>query len=197
MTQNKNGFALKIAVTGGIGSGKSTVCNIIKEAGYPVFSCDEIYKAIQTDPSFLHTMTEAFGDVVKDGSLDREKISDLVFSDRSMLKKLNAITHPLIMERLYGHMEKYPVAFAEVPLLFEEGRQDDFDGVIVVMRKKAERISSVIDRDNTTAEKIENRIKNQINYEKIDLSAHTVIYNDGDLPSLKQKVLQAIEKIIH
>jgi dephospho-CoA kinase len=193
MTQNR----VKIAITGGIGSGKSTVCRMIGEMGYPVFSCDEIYKELQTDGDFLAVMRENFGEkVVKEGKLDKEALSLAVFSDRALLQKLDDVTHPLIMARLYAAMSAYVVSFAEVPLLFEGGFAKDFDRVIVVLRKEEDRIAAVCERDHTTEEKAEKRMKNQVDYEKIDLNGHTIIYNDGDLNALRQKVSSVIEEIL-
>jgi dephospho-CoA kinase len=193
MTQNR----VKIAITGGIGSGKSTVCHMVEEMGYPVFSCDEIYQKMQSDTAFLSVMQENFGKkVVKEGKLDKEALSFAVFSDRALLQKLDDVTHPLIMDRLYAEMANHAVAFAEVPLLFEGGFEKDFDRVIVVLRKEGERLAAVCKRDNITEEKVADRIKNQVNYEKIDLNGHTIIYNDGDLNALRKKVTSVIEEIL-
>ena len=191
-TQNKT---VKIALTGGIGCGKSTVLEILREAGYPVFSCDEIYRKMQTDGAFLSQLEGIFQGVVQDGVLNRKKLADTVFGDAEALKKLNTLTHPLIMQRLHEEMDKYPIAVAEVPLLFESGRQGEFDGVLVVYRPIDERIAAVCRRDNASEAEVLRRIKNQADYEKIIQEGHTVIYNDGNFVNLKEKVLSALEKI--
>lgn len=191
--QNKR---VKIAITGGIGSGKSLIGDILQKLGYPVFSCDEIYREMKTDAAYLSALESIFNGVVKDGVLDKQRLSKLVFSDPNQLKRLNELSHPLIMQKLYEQMEKYPVSFAEVPLLFESGRTGDFDDIIVVYRKKEERIDSVCARDNLTPEDVLSRIKNQADYEKIIQEGHTVIYNDGDVSSLKEKVIKTLEKIL-
>jgi dephospho-CoA kinase len=170
---------------------------MVEEMGYPVFSCDEIYQKMQSDTAFLSVMQENFGKkVVKEGKLDKEALSFAVFSDRALLQKLDDVTHPLIMDRLYAEMANHAVAFAEVPLLFEGGFEKDFDRVIVVLRKEGERLAAVCKRDNITEEKVADRIKNQVNYEKIDLNGHTIIYNDGDLNALRKKVTSVIEEIL-
>ena len=194
LRKEKNGK--KIAVTGGIGSGKSMVCSILREKGYPVFSCDGIYREMQTDPVYLGAMEKIFPGVTAGGVLDRKKLSAVVFRDGAALAKLNALSHPAIMRRLYERMAAYPVAFAEVPLLFESGRQGDFDGVIVVYRPQRERIDAVRARDGLSEEEILLRMKNQADYEKIIREGHTVIYNDGDLSSLRHKVASAVEEIL-
>ena len=187
---------MKIAVTGGIGSGKSAVCGILREMGYPVFSCDAIYRQMQTEPTFVAALQTAFPAAVEDGRLDRSLLASIVFSSREALEKLNALTHPEIMRRLYAAMADYPVSFGEVPLLFESGRQGDFDAVIVVYRPTEERIRSVCARDVLTREQVLSRIKNQTDYEKIRKEGHTVIYNDGDMSSLREKVALAVREII-
>ena len=91
MMQNK----LKIAITGGIGSGKSAVAEIIKNQGFSVFSCDEIYKELLRDKQFLNLISLNFDGVLSaDGELDRQKLSDIVFNDKTALGVLNNITQP-------------------------------------------------------------------------------------------------------
>ena len=97
MKQNK-----KIAVTGGIGSGKSTAMKMIKEHGFAVFSCDEVYADLVKDKRFLKKLCDIFGDVVTPGGqLDRKKLATIVFSDKNALEKLNAFTHPEIYRELF------------------------------------------------------------------------------------------------
>lgn len=181
----------KIAVTGGIGSGKSTVLHLLRSLGMQTFSADEEYAGVLGNPSVLEQIDGAFH-VVKDGVLDRRALSAIVFSDSAALSKLNSITHPAIMKRLLDKMTE-PISFAEVPLLFEGGFAPLFDGVIVVMRDREARIASVMERSGLKREEVLNRMKNQFDYEKNDLSAHTLIWNDGDLQSLRRKVECALE----
>ncbi len=179
-----------IAVTGGIGSGKSTVLSIIEKEGYPVFSADKIAKDIYFDKKIFSAVSEAFPQCIADGKIDRAVLAQLVFSNENNLQKLNEITHPTIMNKLYTQMNKVngPIVFAEVPLLFENGLEKDFDLVLVVKRNMKDRIRSVMERDSITEEKIHLRIKNQFDYEKNEIFGHTVIYNDGDISSLKIQI---------
>lgn len=195
MTQNRENSQKRIAITGGIGSGKSTVAAMIEEAGYPVFSCDEIYREVQTSEEYRRNISRYFGEAIENGVLNREKLAEIVFSDDEKRKILNSVTHPMIMRRLYERMSAFGTAFAEVPLLFEGGFEKDFDDVIVVYRNPEERIAAVCKRDKTDEEKVIARIKKQADYEKIIKEGHTVIYNDGDLVSLRKKVLSTLEKI--
>lgn len=187
---------IKIAVTGGIGSGKSTVCEIIKSAGFPVFSCDEIYKELCTRPQFLSGLTEEFGDILSaDGSLDRKKLSGIVFNNKEALKKLNSIAHPQIIRELFCRIKNVKFSFSEVPLLFENGFEKLFDGVIVVLRDYNQRIESIVKRDKISVEDASLRVKNQIIYANKNFAQYYVIHNSGDLDDLRQKTLEVIEKI--
>ena len=193
MKQNK----IYVAVTGGIGSGKSTVIGMIRKMGYPVFSADEISRTIYADPRIQEKIERHFPECISEMGIDRAKLSGIVFSDKDRLEMLNSITHPAIMENLFLEMEKSTsvLVFAEVPLLFEEGYERRFDQVIVVLRDRESRIASVQVRDSLSKEEVVARIKNQFDYEKNKIIAHTLIYNDGDLNALYQKVERAINEI--
>ena len=186
----------KFAITGGIGSGKSTVAEIIRRQNYAVFSCDAIYEELLRDKEFLNNLSREFGEVIKpDGTLDRRKLSEKVFNDKAALVRLNAITHPAIMEEVFKRSKGIKISFTEVPLLFESGLEGDFDGVIVVLRDINERISSVSKRDEIDAESVNLRIKSQFNYENNDFAKYYVIHNDGKFDDLEQKTVEILEKI--
>ena len=189
----------KIAITGGIGSGKSTVCDILKGQGYPVFSCDEIYREIMKSPNYIQSVERIFPSAVQNGKIDKTVLSSLVFSNPDKLKALNEIAHPLVMERLLAEMNESqaPVVFAEVPLLFEGNFQNLFDGCLIVRRKKADRIQSVQKRDGLSKEEILSRIQNQVNHCKIK-STPTIrkITNSGGVDDLKEKVIAYLKTIL-
>ena len=186
----------KIAITGGIGSGKSAVCRILKERGYPVFSCDEINRALLSERSYLEGLCRLFPACVKDGKLNKTALAALVFSDKESLKTLNSYAHPRISERLRREMEgAEKTCFAEVPLLFESGMTDLFDGIIVVLRNKEERIRAVVARDGLTAERAEARMKQQFDYDGTLPDGCLVIENDGDEAALREKVDEVLEAL--
>lgn len=192
MMQNK----LKIAITGGIGSGKSAVAEIIKNQGFSVFSCDEIYKELLRDKQFLNLISLNFDGVLSaDGELDRQKLSDIVFNDKTALGVLNNITQPSIMDELLRQCESKNIAFAEVPLLFENGFEKLFNGVIIVLRNEEDRISAICKRDKISVKKAKLRLKAQFNYNNCEFAEYYVIHNDGNFQDLERDTLNVIGKI--
>ena len=188
---------VKVAITGGIGSGKTAVGNIIKRLGYNVYSCDEIYNALLAQKEFLNKISNAFGnEFISNGVLDRKKLADLVFADKLLLKKLNSITHPAVMTEAFNRMEVDQLAFCEVPLLFENGYEDYFNETIVVMRDKDKRIAAVSQRDKLSENDIENRIKVQFNYDNLDFAKYYVIHNSGNLQNLELKTKETVQNIV-
>lgn len=186
-----------VAVTGGIGSGKSTVIKMIGERGFHVYSADEAARNIYDDPLVKAKVRTVFPECFSGDVPDRKKLAEEVFADRNKLERLNNITHPAIMEKLFVQAESDSdrVIFFEIPLLFESGYEGRFDKVIVVMRDKSLRINSVMRRDGLSEEQVKARIANQIDYEKIQKTAHTIIYNNGDLPSLRNRVNGILDEI--
>lgn len=185
------------AVTGGIGCGKTAVSQIIRRAGYTVFSCDEIYAELLEDGNFVARIERAVGKVTSDdGSLDRKKLAAKVFSDADTRRKLNEETHPVIMEELFrrAHCVQGSSVFCEVPLLFENGFEKLFDGVIVVLRSLKGRIRAVMERSDLTEEQVRARIAAQYDYSALS-GDYYIIENDGGLEQLQKKVLKILQKI--
>lgn len=178
----------KIAVTGGIGSGKSTVAEYIREEGFPVFFCDQINAELWQNKEYLDGIEKIFPEL---GEPDKERIAERVFSDKDALGRLNAYAHPKIMDELKRRMEETDssLVFAEVPLLFEGGYERDFDKTVIVLRKEDFRIAAAASRDGLPPESIRSRIENQFAYDRL-LPADNRIFleNDGSLADLKRKV---------
>lgn len=187
---------VKIAITGGIGSGKSSVAEIIAGEGYPVFSCDKIYSELLCDKTFLSEIEKIFPGVVKGGKLDRRMLSSEVFKDTGKLKKLNALTHDKILCAAFCKMEEERLSFLEVPLLFENGFEKLFDGVVVVLRDFEKRVDSVMQRDKISREEVILRIKSQFDYDNYDFAKYYVIHNNSNFGDLKLNALNTLNSII-
>lgn len=190
MTQNN----IKIAVTGGIGSGKTTVCNILNEFGFKVVSCDDVYKQIP-DQVLKAVLEKQFLAAVNNDKIDKKKLAQIVFNDKAQLEKLNSLTHPLIMKEAFKAMEEQNILFAEVPLLFESGYDKYFNKIIVVTRDLKTRIESVVKRDNLSKNEVKNRINSQFNYDFTDYAKYYVIHNDGNIDELRKEVLKVIKEL--
>ena len=191
MTQNK-----KIAVTGGIGSGKSAFCEILRKKGYPVFSCDEIYRNLWQNQAYLQGLCTLFPECVQAGKPDKKLLSAAVFGDRQKLETLNAYAHPKIMQTLLSEMEGEGIFFAEVPLLFEGGFENLFDEVIALRRADDARLSAVAERDAVTAEEITARMNSQFDPAKLSEKRCIIVENDGSLADLEKAAEEVLKKIL-
>lgn len=190
-----------IAITGGIGSGKSLLTDYFASLGYAVLSADEIYSDLLKDEYFVKGICDAVGvrAVLVNGryTLDRKAVAEKVFGNPAERKKLDDFTHEAIMREMFSRANDCSgVVFCEVPLLFESGYDKYFDCVIVVFRNENERINSVVSRDNKSAELVKEIIKNQYDYSKLAENGHTIfVENNGTPRFLYEKANEIIEKI--
>lgn len=172
-----------IGITGGIGSGKSTVAKVFGTLGIPVYSADDAAKEIMVkDAQLVEQIREHFGPGAyhADGSLHRKYISDIVFNDKEELAVLNAIVHPATIRHSteWAKQQRAPYVIKEAALMFETESFHHVDKVICVYAPEALRILRVMKRDNITREEVLARIYKQID-EKIKMKlADYVIYND-------------------
>lgn len=193
----------RVAVTGGIGSGKSVVLALLKEKGYPTYSCDEISKELFYETDYIRCIAENFPSVVRNGEIMRDKLRKLVFNDLEARKRLNEISHPIIMKRLFSRMDNDSgeIVFAEVPLLFEGGFEKDFRETIIVKRKIEDRITAICSRDKIGKEEALKKIRSQIDYDAEEnmkrfrfMNAH-VLENNGNISDLRinlEKILASL-----
>ncbi|MDY6367312.1 MAG: dephospho-CoA kinase [Clostridia bacterium] len=188
-----------IAITGGIGSGKSLAAKFLKENGYKVVSCDEITDSLYKKHRVKKLLSKIFPSAAKGKlfiKIDKKAVAKEVFSDSEKRNRLNALMHPLIVDYAIRKARRGngKISFVEIPLLFETQSQEKFDGIIIIKRPIENRIAAVVKRSKITEEEVVQRIGTQFEYETADLSAYTVIENDGDKENLKKAVLTAIEK---
>ena len=182
-----------IGLTGGIGSGKSTVAQIFKSLGIPVYESDEKARHLMnTDPGLKHDIIQLFGTTAyTDQELDRNYIAEKVFNNKTLLEKLNAIVHPAVKRdaMLWAAAPenmKAPYVLKESAILFEENLVDELTAVILVVASEAARIGRVMKRDNIPEEKVKARMQHQWPDSKKIPLADYVIFNDDDRSLLEQ-----------
>jgi dephospho-CoA kinase len=190
---------LKIGLTGGIGSGKTTVARIFEVLGIPVYYADEAArKLMNEDPDLKQKIVGLFGAMAyKEGKLDRSFLGGLVFSDPEKLAQLNAAVHPVTLKDAGRWMQrqKTPYAVKEAALIFEAGIRPTLDYVIGVTAPEPLRIKRVMQRDQISLENVMSRIRQQMNdTEKMSL-CDFVVHNDEQQALLPQ-VLSIHEKLI-
>jgi dephospho-CoA kinase len=172
-----------IGLTGGIGSGKSTVARMFSTLGVPVFDADtEAKKLYAEDPTLLSEVVKVFGPKIMnaDGSLNREGLAAVVFSDAEALKQLNALVHPRVGKRFQEWKEKQsgPAVIREAAILFESGNHSDCDEVVVVTAPENLRIERVMKRNAIAADDVRARMARQWTEEQLLQKANAVIQND-------------------
>jgi dephospho-CoA kinase len=179
---------IKVGITGGIGSGKTIVCKVFALLGIPVYYSDEKAKwLLGNDDEVRENIIKSFGkDVLNETeNIDRKKLSALVFADKNKLEKLNAIVHPAVArhfdEWATKHKEQKYI-LKEAAILFESGANKQVDTVITVTAPSSLKIKRAMQRDNITAEQVEQRMKNQwTDEEKIKLSAYVIVNDEEQL----------------
>ena len=173
---------LKIGLTGGIGSGKSTVAKIFETVGIPVYYADAEAKRLMNSSEILKkSIKEHFGETAyKEGQLDRKYLAGIVFNDKEKLDLLNALIHPVTIADAEEWMKKQkaPYCIKEAALLFESGAAENLDHIIGVYAPQALRIKRVMNRDGLSREEILQRINRQINEEMKMKLCDSVIKND-------------------
>lgn len=183
-----------IGITGGIGSGKSTIANWIKEKGYQVVSSDTLAKELmQTNPELKSVLINAFGAAIylEDGKLNKSLLSDMIFSPtNSQVLKINKIVHPFVIDEIVKRLEIYAeegnrLIFVESALMFESGMAEGYDYIITVYTNEENVIERVGKRSGLSKEKIRTIMKSQLNpIEKKKLSDF-VIDNNRTLKDLR------------
>ncbi len=188
---------IRIGVTGGMGSGKSVVCELFRLHGAPVFDADKEAKLLNdTSPRIKEELTRHFGsDLYKKGKLDRQKLATLIFHDKQNLALVNSIIHPVLADQFIKwskERDSYPFVVIDAAVLFEAGFEQHVDKVITIYAPEAERIERVTRRDGIRKSQVMARMQHQIPEEEKAKRADHVIYNDGQ-HSLIQQVANILQ----
>lgn len=191
---------LKIGLTGGIGSGKSTVARIFEVLGIPVYYADEATKQIMnTDKKLKADLIKYFGEeTYRDGQLDRPYLASIVFADNQKLDLLNSVTHPATIRDANRWIlrQTSPYIIKEAALLFESGANKYLDFAIGVYAPQELRISRVIQRDHVTREEVLQRLNRQMNEDDKMKLCNFIITNDEQQLLIPQ-VLKLHEQFLH
>lgn len=192
---------LKIGVTGGIGSGKSTVCNIFRNLGVPVFDSDQASRdLVNEDPAIKSALRKTFGSDMffQDGNLDRKRLARLVFNNPPELEKLNAIIHPVVFGKFEEFCEKNKKSkylIKEAAILFETSTHKNLDKIINVYAPKELRIERVLKRENTSREQVEKIMRFQYSDEVKNKLSDYIIVNEN-IDDLLPQVMEIHEFLL-
>ncbi|WP_419958707.1 dephospho-CoA kinase [Psychrobacillus psychrotolerans] len=185
-----------IGLTGSIASGKSTVANMLSEMGFPIIDADLVARVVvEKGTTTLETIKEVFGTQVihEDGTLNREELGALIFSDPSKRKQLNDIMHPAIREEMLVQRQQlvqqgHPVIIMDIPLLFESRLQSFVDKILVVTVTEQKQLERLMARNGFTHEEARLRIQSQLPLSVKEEGADAVIYNNETIEETKQQL---------
>lgn len=188
-----------VGLTGGIGSGKTTVSNMFKDLGVPVYIADvEAKKLMNSSEVIKRKLIDLFGPkAYENNELNRTFIASKIFNGNANLEKMNAIIHPKVAKHFKQWLQKQnsPYVIKEAAIIFEHNTQSQYDAIITVIADKEMRISRILKRDGTTKDKILSIMKHQLSDgEKVKMSDF-VILND-DLEHTKEQVLKIHNSIL-
>jgi len=194
---------VRVGITGGIGSGKSTICKVWEREGAFVIYADELAKSIMTDDqTVIGSIKQAFGEKAyfSDGSLNRPWLAKLAFSE-NRVGELNAIVHPVVYRESDRLMKKaesegYPMAVREAAILLQNGRPNDLDKVVLVLARDKDRLFRVSGRDGSSTEQVASRMNAQPDYESYLPLADVVIRNDGSIAELEDAALALFRQLV-
>lgn len=184
---------MRIAVIGGIGSGKSEVMKIAKERGFFCLSADEINAELLKTPSYIQKIATLFPSVVSNGVVDKGALAKIVFSDRGERKKLNALAHPEIM-RVISECKESPLV-VELPL-FIEGGDEAFDEIVYVRTPLFKRISRLKKGRGMSVKQAVSRIRSQVPSAVLRAKATIVIDNSRSLSALQARANETFNQIL-
>lgn len=182
---------LKVGVTGGIGSGKTLICNVFAKLGVPVFNADSVAKSIMNnDGEVVLKFKDLFGpDIYTDNQINSKKLADIIFNNKEIIQQVNSIVHPKVREYFIEWSSQYqakPYVIQEAAILFESNAYKQLDFTINVHASKETRLKRVMMRDNVSEEKVIERMKNQFSDEQRMKLADFTIDNENNTMILPQ-----------
>jgi len=181
-----------VGLTGGIGSGKSTVAKVFEHCGVPVFYADQAGREVLNDPATFPRLIDMFGDQVVTGDqVDRAFIASKVFQDAELLSSLNQVIHPEVQKRFDAWLQEqsgHAFVLKEAAILFESGGHVLCDEVICVTAPEEMRIERVVQRDGVTKAEVESRLRNQWPENKKAEASDHVVVNNGHMAVIPQVI---------
>lgn len=192
-----------IGLTGGMGSGKSSVTALLRARGLPVADADELARqVVEPGTTGLLAVVQAFGPGIIDpaGRLDRAKLAGQVFGNPGQLARLELILHPMIQAEVLKFKSQaaaagHAMAFYDVPLLFEKNLQQQFDATLVIWCTEEQQIERSMARDGSNRSEVERRLQSQLAMSEKKTRADVLIDNTGSADSLDLKVDQALQEL--
>lgn len=188
-----------IGLTGGIGSGKTSIAKYFEQKGIPVYIADDRAKMVSSKPEVVKKIITAFGNEILDNNkyISKEKLSNIVFTDKKKLQLLNSIIHPEVKKDFieWVKMQNKPFVIKEAAILFESGSYKDCDLIITIIAPIEERIKRVMLRDNISREKVLDRISNQWSDEERIKKSDFIIENTSLTAAYEQvnKILVSLK----
>ncbi|RXM41883.1 dephospho-CoA kinase [Flavobacterium sp. YO64] len=185
-----------IGLTGGIGSGKTTIANFFKEKGVPVYIADDEAKKVMQSIEIIDQIKSVFGETLFENNiLNRSKLAEIVFNNADKLAQLNAIVHPAVKKDFENWLQQHKndqYVVYEAAILFESGRYKECDYIVTVTAPIEVRIERVIKRDNTTREQVLSRMEMQWNDEK-RISLSNFVINNSNLKIANEEVVKILK----
>lgn len=183
---------IRIALTGSIGMGKSTVARMFEQAGVPVFDADAVVRQLQgPGGGLVEKIGELFPGCVRCGTLDRDCLAEIVLSDSEKLRVLEGIVHPAVREARENFIERHkdlPSLVFEIPLLFETGGERDFDKVVVVSAPPDVQLARVLERPGMSTEKLQSILARQMPDDEKRRRADFIVDTGNDLSTTERQV---------
>lgn len=198
MMNDKSLVQVKIGITGGIGSGKTYICNLLRERGYEVYNCDDEAKRIMLeDAEIISQIKTLIGNdaYTPDGQLNKPVIANFIFSDKDNAAKVNSIVHPAVKKDFLRWAEGKQVAIMESAILFESGFDNVVDTTVLIWADARNRLKRAMTRDHATREQIEARMAAQISDDEARRKADYIFRHNNydETENEMRKLIQYIE----